>query len=266
MKTKIFTLLLVAVGVMASISASAAGVATPSPGESATYSVTSTFTIPSDGYEWHIYNDGTTTAATTAYTGTLGNTNSITVVWTAASAGNSYDVWVQATDENGCLTDPMIYDVTVSAPILCLATSSTGDVGGDSTAAPIGTTACSILTTDATGYSGAGSAGEETTFYATLTGGAPSASYTVTYTIASGLAATATVTTTDVLTTDTNGAGALAITVASTAYPAHFDAVSADNTVTIAVTEVTIGAVTVSNTCASNSYAVTVKQLPTIAF
>ena len=266
MKTKIFTLLIVVMGVMTSMSASAAGVANPSPGQSTTYSVTSTFTIPGTGYEWHIYENGTTTEASSAYSGTLGTGNSITVTWTAASAGNQYDVWVQATDENGCLTDPQIFDVTVSTPILCIATSSTGDVGGDSTAAPVGTTACSILTTDATGFSGTGSAGEETTFYATLTGGAPSSSYTVTYTIASTLAATATVTTTATLSTDTNGAGALAITVASTDYTAHFDAVSGDNTVTIAVTEATIGAVTVSNTCADNDYTVTVKQLPTITF
>lgn len=268
MKTKIFSLLMVAIAMMVSVSAFAQSVdvANPAPGQTVTYNVTE---VSGMTYVWHVYDDGTTTEASTAYTGTLGNTNAITITWTPAAAGSQYDIWVQGTDASGCLTQPMIFDVVLSSPEICIATAST-NITDVTTAAPTGTTdgLCSLIASSpvTTGAAATGTTlGDETTFYATLTGAAINASYTVTYEISSSLGTTDEVTTTETLNTNASGNGALAITVSGTDHPTHFYATS-DNTVTIKVTKVTYNSVDITNVCSANSYDITVNALPVIAF
>jgi hypothetical protein len=264
MKAKILSFLFIlSAALLISTSAYAAGNAAPSPGQTSTYSVTAGFA----SYKWKVLqSDGVTPAVGSQYSWTEGSTATQDIKWLATSAGNSYKIWVQATDANGCKTDPKMFDVTVTNTQFCIAPDATV-VGAVTPAAPDNTTQCSLLTTGTTGTDG--TLGDQTTFFATITGGVPSlgagSAYTATYTISDGTN-TSTVTSPANLITDATGAGALSITVKATDYVNQFTAASSAKTVTITVTKVTYDGVDVTNNCAGNHYDVAVHKLPTIAF
>lgn len=266
MRTKIFTFLVVLIGgLFIATSAFAAGPATPSPGQSSTYGVTVGTGFSISSYQWKIYtSDGTTEAVlnTDYTTAGLGTASSTTVVWTASSAGKKYFIWVQGTDSKGCLTDSKTFEVNVSSPVVCIANTA-AKVGDVDAKIPTNTTGmCSLISTNTSGASVTGV--DETVFYATITNGVASATYTVTYAVSSTKTATPTIKTATLIVNAT-GAGAVEISVKASDFPEHFDMAgqSAENTLTIAVTKATYNSVDVTGTC---DYTAKVNTLPTISF
>lgn len=265
MKIKIFTFLLVAIGLMASTSAFAANDPNVAPGQTTTYSVTSGMS----SYTWHVYTfGGTTDAPTSEVSFTTSITNSLTITWLPTSAGKKYTVWVQAKDAAGCLTEPQSMDVTVSTATICIA-KAVETINGVSVKEPANTTVCSVLT-DKT--DGSGIAGDEVKFYATIDNGVPSLNgtstgYTVTYKVAEG-ATEVTRVAPGLMGTDPAGKGSLAVNVSSTDADvvALFDGTSASRTLTVTITKVTYNSLDITNACTDKSFNVTVSKKPTIAF
>jgi hypothetical protein len=266
MKTKIFTFLLVAFGLMASTSAFAGGPDKPAPGQTSIYSVTAGTGFTISSYQWQILKDDKSTLAIegTDYTTTgLGNANSTTIKWTASSAGKKYYIWVQGTDNKNCLTDPQTFEVNVSNTVVCIATA-TGKVGDVDAKEPTNVSGmCSLIQTSTSGATASGV--DETDFYATITNGVASQEYTITYTVSSTKAGTNVVTKTTTLTTNSTGAGAVLIPVKATDYAQHFNMFgeTSANTLTIAVTKAAYNGVEVTSNC---SYTAIVNILPTISF
>lgn len=266
MKTKFFTFLLVAIGLMASTSAFAGGPAAPAPGQTSTYSVTAGTGFTISSYQWKIYKEGGVIEAVegTDYTTTgLGIASSTTVVWTAASAGKKYVIWVQGTDNKNCLTDSKTFNVEVTNTVVCIATTA-AIVGTTSVNGPTNTTGmCSLI---ASTTSGAASTGvDQTDFYATLTNGVATQDYTITYTVSSTKSGATTTTKTAILTTNSTGVGAVLISVKASDFTGHFNMAgeTAANTLTIALTKATFNGVDVASNC---NYTAIVNTLPTITF
>lgn len=147
MKTKIFTILVMAIGLLASTNAFADNETVVSINSTITYTVSPTLGsgITAANYAWTLGSGGAIASGD--------GTNTITVTWSTAG---THTLSVQLTDSNGCLSEPISIDVTVN--------DSKWDL-----AAETNTTTCSLLTDNSSGNNQSTPLADETTFQVSIT-------------------------------------------------------------------------------------------------
>jgi len=261
MKTKIFTFLLVAIGLMASISAFAENETQVSKGAEITYTVKGTST-----YDWKVLNsDYSLASGTTDYTASLGTTATNKITWKLAG---TYYLSIVGTDVNGCKTDPFVTKITVTNAELCIAQVAGTLPGGTAVVAPNNKETCSLVDTDpstsstiATGNVSSSGA-DIFTFDATIIGATAAHTYTIAYKVGGtdGL-------TTSTIVTNNAGEGKIQVSIKTTDYPIVFNNLGAnDSSVKIEVVSMTDGTWTSTDLCTNASYNITVKAKPTVSF
>lgn len=260
MKTKIFTFLLVVIGIMVTMGANASNETTVSNGSTVNYTVTNGDGVwtgaKTPTYSWVILKADQSTPAIsgTDYTATLGTTASNSIKWESAG---TYYISIIATDANGCKSDPFITEIKVTNLELCI-TSKTG------------LETCSMVDTDPSTTStinsgNAASSGYDNFKYtAAITGGTANREYTVSYTVGGqpGIG-------TWKITTNASGAGSVEIDFNSTSYPSLFNNTEGTNkSVKVAVTTVSDGTWTSAsgNLCTTPSYDINVLTKPSVHF
>ena len=193
MKTKFFTLIVMAIGILASTNAFAQSNPT-SVQRMSTHPYTVT---PSNGtgpytYSWSI-SGGTSTDVSSISTNSTGD-----VLWDGAPG--IYTITVQATDANNCLSEDLTLDVTIESPVVEFTASNlTGET-------------CSYLgTDDSSGNNSSVSANDILEYSLAFTGGKPD--FSLVYDIY------------DVTSGGTGGTGGTAVL---TNQPATFDALTGD--------------------------------------
>lgn len=269
MKTKIFSLLVLAIGLLVNTNAFAqpTGLVTESTritsssadkGSTQTYA----FASPVSGFKWNIILKSGTGTAPTAPTDT---DNSVDITWgSSVVAGDVYQVTAYIIDGNGCYSELYAFEVTITDAVLCIANAAE-TVGGTAVEAPVGTTTCSLIESNTGGNSSG--APDETIFYLTVKGGVPNATYDTYYSIKDGSSSAVEVTTPVSFAVDASGNGAAKVTLSHASYVALFtNEGSSDKTVTIAATKMVVGLNTSTNVCADPDFDVTVHATPTISF
>lgn len=126
MKTKIFSLLMVAIAMVASLSAfaqpnvadaSRTSVRTAKDGSTVTYSVTG-----SGDFTWALTPaTGTTNPGTNDLTTVTGQDgNNVSITWDKADAGDKYNLDVYLVDANGCYSELYRFEITIESVILTI--------------------------------------------------------------------------------------------------------------------------------------------------
>ena len=121
MKTKFFTLIVMAIGILASTSAFAQPTernsissVTAKDGSTINYSVTA---ATGSTYHWTL-SGGSTTNDVPA-TGTVDD-NSVSITWDNATAGETYNLDVYIEDTNGCYSELYSYAITIESVVLSI--------------------------------------------------------------------------------------------------------------------------------------------------
>ena len=211
------------------------------------------------GFTWAIRantgNDAGSTTPTISST-----TNSVDVDWSGTTSGDIYYLDVYYTDTNGCYSEMLTFQITISNAVFCIASSS-GTVGSTSVDAPSVTETCSLIETNTSGNSGTSSGGDITDFFLTVTDGIPSSSYTVYYSVDGSEQTSVTIS------TDASGDGAVEVNVDFTDFAGSFtnDGTS-DATVSIAATRAVDANSFETSADSACAFDVTVHPTPALSF
>lgn len=193
MKTKIFTFLMVAMGLLASISVFAqpanpvapSTITTAVDGSTVTYSVTE---LTGATYHWILSGGSTTNDLPSQPDGALGD-NSVSITWDGATPGTTYNLDVYVVDATGCYSEMMRTEITIESATIDLVASQTAST-------------CSWLTTS--DIEGNSAALDQIVFNFETNGGISPIDITYTITCAA-LSVSETVTVPDVVLTSNEG-------------------------------------------------------------
>ncbi len=212
------------------------------------------------GFVWAIRAQGGNTGTTPSISST---TNSVDVDWAGTASGDIYFLDVYYIDSQGCYSEMLTFQITITNAVICVASSST-TVGGVSVSAPTTTETCSIIESTTSGNSGSSSGGDDTAFFLTLTGGIPNSTYTAYYSVG-GTEQTGSVS----ISTDSSGDGATQVTVDFTdaAIVSNFiNITGSDASVAIAATRAVDANSFETSADGACTFSVTVHSKPTLTF
>ncbi len=263
MKTRIFTLMMV-VAMLVTISAyaqpTATGVATQDSYANVDDELTYTVNAGgvTTGFVWAIRAGGSNTGTTPTISST---SNTVDVDWAGTASGDLYYLDAYYVDSNGCYSEMLTFEITITNAVICIASSS-ATVGGVSVAAPTTTETCSIIETSTSGNSGSSSGGDDTEFFLTLTGGIPSSSYTAYYSVGGSEQAGVTIN------TNSSGDGAVKVTIdfTGTLVANFINDTTGDVDVDIAATRAVDANSFETSADSACEFSVTVHKTPTLSF
>ena len=240
MKTKIFTLFLMAIGFLASTSAFAQNETDVSMNVAYTYSISNGNGdwSGSNTYAWSV-------APGTGWTSTLSNALTNNITWTAPG---TYVITIQATDTKGCYSEPIELTVVVTDETYCISNQTN-------------TTTCSLI--DAGTGNNTSSFDDDFTFDVVLSHPSTSGTYTINFTI-DGTAGSKTITGVVAGTDET-----ATITVPHSEFTTEFtNNTSTNKPVPVVITSVTNNSTTAVSECASpfTFENITVNPKPVISF
>ncbi|MGQ7868133.1 hypothetical protein [Sunxiuqinia sp. sy24] len=255
MKTKIFTFLMVAMGLLASTSVFAQNKTTVNLGDSEEYTITVSATLGNwTGTAGTDYSFDWTIDDATAIVGgqaTLDAFNGISADVTWIKSG-FFNFTVVGTDANGCLTEPLVIPVTVSAMEAC--------VDADNA---VNKQMCSLLELETTGEA---DGDEIISFPVSVSNSSTGKLYTIDYTLSNG-ATTYTgretgYTPGDQIEVDINSTQELI-----TLFTATSDDSGSPKEVTVAIKAVTQEGTSLNvSMCATPSYTIEVFEKPSVSF